>query len=260
MHEPAGTGHVTRKDDDEGDDRMSDNHALAQAVHDLGSAVWFGGSVMGVAGVNKAGEDLTNSLDRVRVANSAWSRFGPVEWVGIGATLIAGLRLAQVGKGRLALHQGFGRTGAIKAGVALAGAAATGYSAYCGMKIGKLTEEFQAQGRRVDVADATTPTSDTPPEIAKWQRRERVAQFAVPLLSGANIVLGSYLVQSYRTAATAKGVLHRVLPDRFAALPDKVAALPDKVASLPGAVGSLPGKVAVPAVVAAVSAKVGSHD
>ncbi len=32
-----------------------------------------------------------------------------------------------------------------------------------------------------------------------------------------NIVLGSYLVQSYRSGATAKGV-HRVLPDRFARL------------------------------------------
>jgi hypothetical protein len=196
---------------------MSDNHAVAQAVHDLGSAVWFGGSVMGVAGVNKSGEDLTNSLDRVRVANSAWSRFGPVEWAGIGATLLAGLRLTQVGKGRLALQQGFGRTGAVKAGVAVAGAAATAWSTYCGMKIGKLTEEFQAQGRRVDVEDATTPAADTPPEIARWQKRERVAQTVVPLLSGMNIVLGSYLVQSYRSGATAKGILHRVLPDRVAA-------------------------------------------
>jgi hypothetical protein len=197
---------------------MSDNHAVAQAVHDLGSAVWFGGSVMGVAGVNKSGADLTNSMDRIRVANSAWSRFAPVEWAGIGATLLAGLRLTQVGKGRLALQQGFGRTGAIKAGVAVAGAAATAYSTYCGMKIGKLSEELQAQGRRVDVKDATTPTDDTPPEIAAWQRRERIAQFAVPLLSGMNIVLGSYLVQSYLAGATTKGVLHRVLPDKVALL------------------------------------------
>src|SRR4051795_7829716 len=130
---------------------MSDNHAVAQAVHDLGSAVWFGGSVMGVAGVNKSGEDLTNSLDRVRVANSAWSRFGPVEWAGIGATLLAGLRLTQVGKGRLSLQQGFGRTGAVKAAVAVAGAAATAYTTYCGTRIGKLAEEAYASGDHVDV-------------------------------------------------------------------------------------------------------------
>ena len=28
----------------------SDNHFVAQAVHDLGSALWFGGAVMGIAG------------------------------------------------------------------------------------------------------------------------------------------------------------------------------------------------------------------
>ena len=46
----------------------TDNHYLAQAVHDLGSALWFGGTVMGVAGVNKSGADLTQGIDRVRVA------------------------------------------------------------------------------------------------------------------------------------------------------------------------------------------------
>ena len=30
----------------------TDNHFVAQAVHDLGSALWFGGAVMGIAGVN----------------------------------------------------------------------------------------------------------------------------------------------------------------------------------------------------------------
>jgi hypothetical protein len=197
---------------------MSDNHAVAQAVHDLGSAVWFGGSVMGVAGVNKSGEDLVNDIDKVRVANSAWSRFGPVEWAGIAATLAAGLRLTQVGKGRVALQQGFGRTGTVKAGVAVLGAAATAYSTYCGTRIGKLAEEAHAQGQQVDVHDATIPTPGTPPEIARWQQRQRVAQTLVPVLSGMNIVLGSYLVQSYRTGATVKGVLHRVLPDKVAGL------------------------------------------
>jgi hypothetical protein len=195
---------------------MSDNHAVAQAVHDLGSAVWFGGSVMGVAGVNKSGEDLASDIDKVRVANSAWSRFGPVEWAGIAATLAAGLRLTQVGKGRIALQQGFGRTGSVKAAVAVTGAAATAWSTYCGTRIGKLAEAAHAQGQPVDVHDATIPSTGTPPEIAKWQKRQRVAQTLVPVLSGMNIVLGSYLVQSYRSGATAKGVLHRVLPGRVA--------------------------------------------
>jgi hypothetical protein len=192
----------------------TDNHALAQAVHDLGSALWFGGAVMGMAGVNKAGRDLPQGIDRIRVANSAWSRFGPVEWAGVASTLLAGSRLTQSSSQRLAAQQGFARTGAAKAVVAALGAAATAYATYSGSRIGKLAEEAEARGEKIDVKDAATPSDLTPPDIAAWQRRQRIAQVAVPVLTGANIVLGSYLVQSYRTAATVKGIKNRLLPGR----------------------------------------------
>src|SRR4029079_19506926 len=75
-------GVCRRRADERGDHRMStistaDSRVAAQAVHDLGAALWFGGSVMGVAGVNKAGADLRNGVDKVRVAESAWRRFAP---------------------------------------------------------------------------------------------------------------------------------------------------------------------------------------
>ena len=192
---------------------QTDNHAVAQAVHDLGSALWFGGTVMGVAGVNKSGADLQQGIDRIRVASSAWSRFAPAQWAGIAATLGAGLQLTRVGGRRIALQKGFGTVGAAKAGLAVAGAAATAYAAYCGAKIGELAEEIEANGEKLDVRDATLPSEQTPAELATWQRRQRVTQFVVPVLAGANIALGSYLVQSYRAGATAKGVLRRLLPD-----------------------------------------------
>ena len=191
----------------------SDNHFVAQAVHDLGSALWLGGAVMGVAGVNKSGSDLSQGIDRIRVASSAWSRFQPAQFGGIAATLIAGLRLTQVGGRRIALQKGFGTVGALKAGLAVAGAGATAYAAYSGAQIGKLAEQAQQRGETVEVKDATLPTAGTDPEIQKWQSRQRVTQFVVPALAGANIVCNSWLVQSYRVGATAKGVLRRLLPD-----------------------------------------------
>ena len=191
---------------------QTDNHAVAQAVHDLGSALWFGGTVMGVAGVNKSGADLQQGIDRIRVASSAWSRFAPAQWAGIAATLGAGLQLTRVGGRRIALQKGFGTVGALKAGLAVAGAAATAYAAYCGTKLGELAEEIEANGEKLDVQDATRPSAQTPAELATWQRRQRATQFAVPVLAAANIVCGSYLVQSYRAGATAKGVLGRLLP------------------------------------------------
>ena len=188
------------------------SHVLAQSVHDLGSALWFGGAVMGVAGVNKSGNDLRDPLDKVRVAESAWQRFSPAEWAGIAAVLGAGARLTRASSGHLALQHGWARAGGTKAAVAVAGAAATAFAAYSGQKIGQLSEQAAASGRAFDVQDASTPSAGTPPEVAAWQRRQRVAQYLVPIASGANIVLNAYLVQTYRPAAAARGVVKRLLP------------------------------------------------
>src|SRR3954447_18905505 len=190
----------------------TDNHFVAQAVHDLGSALWLGGSVMGIAGVNKSGSELSTGIDRVRVASSAWTRFAPAQWGGIAATLLAGLRLTQVGGRRVALQKGFGTVGAVKAGLAVAGPGTTAFAAYSGTRTGKLAEEAERRGAQLKVKDATINTPATPPEIATWQRRQRATQVAVPLLAGANIVCNSWLVQSYRAGSTLKGVARRLLP------------------------------------------------
>jgi hypothetical protein len=189
------------------------SHVVAQSVHDLGAALWFGGAVMGVAGVNKAGNDLRDPLDKVRVAESAWRRFAPVEWAGIAAVLGAGAQLTRASKGRLATQHGWARAGGTKAAVALAGAAASAFAAYSGNKIGQLTEQAARSGQQLDVHDASIPSAQTPPDIARWQKRQRAAQYLVPLTSGANIVLNAYLVQTYRPGATARGLLRGVLPD-----------------------------------------------
>lgn len=189
-----------------------DSNVLAQAVHDLGAALWFGGSVMGAAGVNKAGNDLRDEMDKIRVAGSAWQRFAPAQWAGIAAVLLAGARLTQESSSRLAAQHGWARAGGTKAAVAVAGAAATAYAAYSGQKVGQLAEQAQQSGQPLGVQDANTPAAQTPPELAMWQQRNRMAQYAVPLLSGANIVLNAYLVQTYRPGAAARGIVRRVLP------------------------------------------------
>ena len=186
-----------------------DSHVLPQALHDLGAALWFGGAVMGVAGVNKSGADLRDGLDKVRVAGSAWSRFAPAEWAGIATVLVTGAQLTRASKGRLAVQHGWARAGSTKAAVAVAGAAATAYAAYTGKKISEVAE--RASKPSFDVQDATTPNGGTPAELASWQKKQRAAQYAVPLLSGANIVLNAYLVQTYRPGALAKGLLRSVV-------------------------------------------------
>ena len=191
---------------------QTDRHAVAQAVHDLGSALWFGGSTMGVVGVNAAGRDLKDGADRIRVASSAWQRFAPVQWAGIAATLLAGLDLTRASGGRIALQKGFATVGTAKAALAVAGTAATAYAAYCGNRIAKAAADAEDRGESIEVTDATTPTEHTPQDIAKWQRQQRIVQYLGPVLAGANIAAGSQLAQSYRTGATMKGALGRLLP------------------------------------------------
>jgi len=190
----------------------TDNHFIAQSVHDLGTALWFGGSVMGIAGVNKSGSDLTAGIDKVRVASSAWSRFQPAQFGGIAATLVTGLQLTRSNKQRLALQKGYGTVGTLKAALTVAGAGATAYAAYSGAKIGQLAEQAARDGS-LEVKDATLPSAGTPAEIKKWQARQRVTQAAVPALAGAVIVCNAWLVQSYRVGSTVKGILGRLLPD-----------------------------------------------
>ena len=69
------------------------------------------------------------------------------------------------------------------------------------------------QAGGIEIKDATRPAATTPPELASWQNRQRVANYLIPVLAGGNIVCNAYLVQSYRAGATAKGVLGRFLPD-----------------------------------------------
>ncbi|HEY8472843.1 MAG TPA: hypothetical protein VIL37_09440 [Natronosporangium sp.] len=182
-------------------------HAMTQAVHDLGSAMWFGGATMGVVGVNKAGRDLPQGIDRIRVAKSGWTRFSPLEWAGIGATMLAGLMLTRRSAAHLAAKRGFRSVGAAKAGVTAAGALATAYAAFCGAKVASLAEQAYERGEKVEVTDATTPTPETLGKIASWQKQQQVVQYVVPVLAGANIALGSYLTGSYRPTATIKSVL-----------------------------------------------------
>ncbi len=189
-----------------------DAHPVAQAVHDLGNALWFGGAVMGVAGVNKSGADLQQGIDRVRVASSAWSRFGPVEWAGIAATVVADARLASTSKQRLVAQEGFAVLVTAKTAVTWAGIAATAYATYTGRKVGQAAEAAVAAKGSVEVQDASIPTGATPPDLARWQRRQRTSQYLVPLFAGASIVLASSITQATRPAATARGVLGRLLP------------------------------------------------
>ena len=66
----------------------------------------------------------------------------------------------------------------------------------------QLTERAHERGEPFDTADATVPNRGTPPEVVAWQRRQRVAQYLVPALAGANIVLNALPTRRNQPGAT----------------------------------------------------------
>ena len=187
---------------------MTERMTVARAMHDVGLAAWFGGSLMGAIGVNGAASDVDDPRQRARVANAGWARWTPFNLVAIGAHLIGGVQLLRRDKGRVAAQKGV--TGNTAAKTALTGAAlaATAYSRVLGQRV-------MAAGD-VPVAGGTDPLPQTPPDVAKAQKQLKALQWAIPALTGGVLVTNSIAGELERPQETALGVL-RAVPSRVGA-------------------------------------------
>lgn len=181
---------------------MSERNTVIRALHDLGGAAWFGGSLMGAVGLNGAAADVANPADRARVAAAGWARWAPVNAAAIGAHLIGGIGLIVVNRGRLAGQKGAGANTVVKAALTAAALGATAYSGVLGSKI--------AQGGQSPATDATTPASSTPDAVAQAQQQLAVTQWVIPALTGAIMVLGSQQGEQQRPADLLRGLADRL--------------------------------------------------
>ena len=94
-----------------------------------------------------------------------------------------GLGLIAGNKGRLTAQDGAKVNTTVKLALTVVAAGTTAYSGYLGKKI--------ADHGRVPVVGGTEPAPSTPPEVAKAQQQLKVLQHAIPVLTGALIVLGA---------------------------------------------------------------------
>ena len=104
------------------------NNTVARTLHDLGLAAWFGGSLMGATGVNGAAAVVQDPSQRLRVANSGWARWTPLNLAGIVAHLAGGAVLTGANKGRLAGQQGVAATSTVKTALTVAALGTTAYA------------------------------------------------------------------------------------------------------------------------------------
>jgi len=105
------------------------DNTVARTLHDLGLAAWFGGSLMGATGVNGAAAVVEDPTQRLRVANSGWARWTPLNLAGIAAHLAGGAVLTGANKGRLAGQQGVAAASTVKTALTVAALGTTAYAA-----------------------------------------------------------------------------------------------------------------------------------
>ena len=70
------------------------------ALHDIGAAAWFGGSLMGVTGLNAAADAAGEPTQRAQVASAGWARWTPIARAALGAHLVGSLGLLRASRSR----------------------------------------------------------------------------------------------------------------------------------------------------------------
>ena len=185
---------------------MSKNpdNVLARSLHDVGLAAWFGGSLMGAIGLNGGAATAPDPTDRARIASAGWDKWTPVNAAAIGAHLAGAVMLTVANKGRLSSQKGVLGAGAAKAAATAGALAVTAY----GRSLGKTIS--QAGGSPVE--GVTEPGAMTPPDAAAAQRQEKYAQWAIPALTGAMLLLSARMSEQQRPAEVVKGLIQRLNP------------------------------------------------
>jgi hypothetical protein len=190
---------------------VSDRNTIVRSLHDLGAAAWFGGSLMGAVGLNGASQDAADPADRARLAAAGWARWSRVGAAAIGAHVLGGLGLLAANRHRVRGQSGVTANTAVKAAVTAAAVAATAYSSMLGARVA-------AAGRVVSDGGAE-PSADTPDDVASVQGRLRLAQWAIPALTGVMILLGAQQGEQQRPAEIVKGVVAKLRRRRGSVLP-----------------------------------------
>jgi hypothetical protein len=178
---------------------MTERDPILKAMYDTGLAAWFGGSLMGVVGLNGAASAARDPRERLRISSIGWDRWTPVNAAAIGAHLIGGVGM------RMSERPAGGEEGPpmknVKTALGLVALGATAYSRWLGMKMEK--------AREAPVAGVTEPSGEVPEDVRDAQRRQRMVQWTIPLLTGALIVVSAIASELEKPAGPVGGVAAR---------------------------------------------------
>jgi hypothetical protein len=183
---------------------MTQTQVLARSLNDVGLAAWFGGSLMGAAGLNEAAAREVDNDQTTAVASVGWSRWTPINAAAIGAHLAGAALLVFGNKGRVAGQRGVGTAAVVKVGLTAAALGVTGYARLLGKRIeGDPTQP---------AAGGVEPVAGTAPEVARAQRQLHLLQWAIPALTGGMLVCDAVLGEQQRPTKVLAGIVGRLTP------------------------------------------------
>jgi hypothetical protein len=178
---------------------MSERNTVVRAMHDLGLAAWFGGTLMGAVGLNGGTAKAKDPTERLRLSSAGWAKWAPVQLAAIIVHGIGGAGLIVGNKGRLAAQPEARTNTVVKLVITgLAGGTAL-YSALLGRTIGKHAQEG---GQGVTEPDATSSA-----ELEAAQKKQQILQWVLPALTGILVVMGAQQGEQQRPVA---GFMHRL--------------------------------------------------
>ncbi len=177
---------------------MSDQHTVLRSMHDAGLAAWFGGSLMGAVGLNGAAAEADDPTERLHISSAGWNRWAPVNLAAIGSHLVGAAGIFLTERPRVAAQKGVGAMSAAKTALTVAALGATAYSRILGKKMEK--------AESVPVEGTTEPDGATPSDVAAAQRQQRVAQWAIPVLTGALMTVSSFAGEQQKPGSVARGI------------------------------------------------------
>ncbi len=181
---------------------MSERDTVLRSMHDTGLAAWFGGSLMGAVGLNGAAAKAGNPAERLQIASAGWDRWAPVNAAAIGTHLAGAAGILAAESRRVAAQRGVGAMTIAKTALTAAALGTTAYSRMLGKKM------EQANG--VPTEGTTEPAAATPGDVSSAQRQQRVAQWMIPVFTGAMLVVSSLAGEQQKPRSVLRGVAGRV--------------------------------------------------
>jgi hypothetical protein len=154
---------------------------ISKAIHDLGTAVWFGGTLMGTLAMNPAVEVLDDPEERGKMVDEGWALFQPWAAAGLLGALISHVALRRGGPRDAS---GCYKSAAVAKDLLMVSALV---SSVASMALGEYAMH-QEPDAYTAIEDATTPTDGTDYDTAQAQSGLTIASW-VQLLSGVGIIV-----------------------------------------------------------------------